>query len=81
MIAMDNVELYQQTTYRLHMQQEASDEMAILRWRHNMCMRSRDIKYRAYAAMHPHYTAMHLGWPFKVQRYSKVLCKKMEDDG
>ena len=31
-----NVKVSQQTTYRLHMHQGATKEMAILRWRHNM---------------------------------------------
>ena len=58
---MDNVEVSQQTTYRLHMQQGAAEEIAILRWRHNMCMRSRDRKYRAHDAMHPPCTTLHIG--------------------
>ena len=33
---MDNVDVSQQTMYRLHMQQGAEKEMEILRWRHNM---------------------------------------------
>ena len=28
---------------------------------HNLCMRSRDGKYRAHAAMHPSCTTLHLG--------------------
>ena len=78
---MNNVEVSQQTTYRLHIQQGTAEEMAILRWRHNMWMRSHDRKYRAHAAMHPPCTTLHLGWPFKVQQHIKVLRRKMEDNG
>ena len=64
----------------------SSEKMAILRWRHNMWMRSRFIKYCAHAAMHPPCTLDDL-LKFNntakscVERWKTTVWWHVDDDG
>ena len=63
----------------MHLQQWTEEEMGLLQWRHNMCMRAGHRKYSSHATMFFLVTPLHIWWPYKVQGYRKGMCWTIEE--